>query len=77
MEIPFLSFITIDFIAKIFLLIFLFLYTVFALILLNQVRSLNRVLQITSFAGSRMIFWIAVLHLLLAAFLFFLTLVIL
>ena len=54
------------------ILLFLFLYLIFAVIIFNQVRSLERIVSINEGQTSRILFMLALLYLVASASLFFL-----
>lgn len=60
---------------KLLLLVMLFMYIVFAFVLLNQVRVMNRIVTVSP--ASQILFFIAFIHLAAAISLFFIALAIL
>lgn len=71
----FLNLLTLDGLIKIGILILLFLYLVFAFVVLNQVRAMNGIIK--ELHSSTFVFWISLLHFIFALSLFIVSLVIL
>ena len=74
---PFLNGVTVEGIIKIPFLLLLFLYIIFALILLNKTRSLGQLIFLKVSVASFVLSALALLHAILAVLLFILALVIL